>query len=101
MISPKSKTAVNSGEEGATLLKCLTECDLNDEVTVLKINSGKNAKRSLENLGLNRGAVLVKKKVAPKKGPVERKVKGSCLVLGRGLAEKVIVKCDCTCPIRD
>ncbi|MFX1237127.1 MAG: ferrous iron transport protein A [Promethearchaeota archaeon] len=43
------------------------------------------------------GAKIIKKKSAPFKGPVEIVVKGSSLVIGRGLAAKIIVHCDNSC----
>jgi len=42
---------------------------------------------------------IVKKKSAPLKGPLEIIVKGSSLVIGRGLAEKIVVKCSEECAI--
>ena len=40
---------------------------------------------------------IVKKKSAPLKGPLEIIVKGSSLVIGRGLATKIYVKCTEEC----
>ncbi len=82
------------------LIKCLSECDKCTEVTVVKVEAGLSAKRRLANLGIIPGTIIVKTKSAPFQGPVEVSVKGTSLVLGRGLASKIIVKCGdyCTLP---
>lgn len=51
----------------------------------------------LANLGIVPGAKILKKKSAPLKGPLEIIVKGSSLVIGRGLAQKIIVQCEDKC----
>ncbi|MGV9172141.1 MAG: FeoA family protein [Promethearchaeia archaeon] len=78
-----------------TLIKCLTECPTDAEVKVVRVNSGRMAKQRLANLGIVPGVIIKKKKSAPFRGPVEVEVKGSSLVLGRGLASKIIVDCNC------
>ena len=83
--------------ESTTLKKCLTECEKGEEVIVLNVNAGLRAKRRLANLGILPGAKIKKKKDAPFRGPVEVIVKGSSLVIGRGLASKIIVQCDESC----
>ena len=60
---------------------------------ILRVNAGVRAKRRLANLGILPGSKIIKKKAAPFRGPVEILVKGSSLVIGRGLATKIIVKC--------
>jgi len=83
--------------ESTTLKKCLTECEKGEEVIVLNVNAGLKAKRRLANLGILPGAKIIKKKDAPFRGPIEVIVKGSSLVIGRGLASKIIVQCDESC----
>ena len=83
------------GENPQTLMKCLTECSNQAEVKVVSVNSGRMAKQRLANLGIVPGVIIKKKKSAPFRGPVEVEVKGSNLVLGRGLASKIIVDCNC------
>jgi len=80
--------------KGISLVKCLSECEKGEVVEVLGVDAGFKAKRRLANLGIIPGVSITKKKSAPFKGPVEIKVKGSSLVVGRGLAEKIIVKCE-------
>ena len=60
---------------------------------ILRVNAGHNAKRRLANLGIIPGVKIIKKKAAPFRGPIEINVKGSSLVIGRGLATKIFVKC--------
>ncbi len=63
------------------------------------MNAGIKAKMRLANLGIVPGVKIKKKKSAPLKGPIEILVKGSSLVIGRGLAAKIIVKCSEICEI--
>lgn len=83
--------------KGTSLIKCLTECEKGEEVFVLRVDAGHNAKTRLANLGVVPGVKIKKTKNAPFKGPLEIIVKGSSLVIGRGLASKIIVKCKETC----
>ena len=95
-----SDESINTKENqimGASLPKCLTECEKGEEVVVLRVNAGHNAKTRLANLGVVPGVKITKTKNAPFKGPLEITVKGSSLVIGRGLATKIIVKCIGAC----
>lgn len=80
-----------------SLLKCLTECKKGEIVTVVNVNAGYKAKMRLANLGIIPGVEIKKKKSAPLKGPIEIFVKGSSLVIGRGIATKIIVRCKKEC----
>jgi len=80
-----------------TLIKCLTECETGESVIVLNVGTGMHQKRRLANLGVFPGAIIKKKKHAPFRGPIEIIVKGSSLVIGRGLALKITVQCDKSC----
>lgn len=73
-------------------IKCLTACEINTEFIVVRVNTGLMAKRRLANLGIVPGVKIIKKRAAPIRGPVEIIVKGSSLVIGRGLAAKITVK---------
>ncbi|HUW88882.1 MAG TPA: FeoA family protein [Candidatus Nanopelagicaceae bacterium] len=92
LINNKEKRII-----GTSLIKCLTECEKGEEVVVLRVNAGQNAKTRLANLGVVPGVKITKTKNAPFKGPLEIIVKGSSLVIGRGLASKIIVECNETC----
>lgn len=82
---------------GKPLLSCLVDCKLGSELIVKSIMAGFGAKRRLAQLGLIPGAIIKKKRQAPFHGPVEIEVKGSSLVIGRGIANKVFVECDKEC----
>ncbi|MBY9016567.1 MAG: ferrous iron transport protein A [Candidatus Lokiarchaeota archaeon] len=95
-----SEESINNKEnqmKGTSLNKCLTECEKGEEVIVIRVNAGRNAKTRLANLGVVPGVKITKTKNAPFKGPLEIIVKGSSLVIGRGLASKIIVKCNEAC----
>ena len=85
--------------KGTPLIKCLTECNKGDEVEVLSVNVGFRQKQRLSNLGVVPGAIIKKELSAPFQGPLEISVKGSRLVIGRGLASKIMVKCNSFCTI--
>ncbi|MFX1457465.1 MAG: ferrous iron transport protein A [Promethearchaeota archaeon] len=76
-----------------SLIKCLTECQRGEEVIVLNVETGMRQKQRLANLGIIPGAKIQKKSDAPFRGPLQIIVKGSSLVIGRGLASKIRVKC--------
>lgn len=79
------------------MTKCLSECYKGENVIVLSVNVGHRQKRRLANLGLFPGAVITKKNHAPFHGPLELIVKGSTLVIGRGIASKIFVRCRGEC----
>ncbi|MHA1723320.1 MAG: FeoA family protein [Promethearchaeota archaeon] len=72
-------------------IKYLIECENDTELTVVQVNAGRKAKQRLANLGIVPGVKIIKKRAAPFRGPIEIEVKGSCLVLGRGIASKILV----------
>jgi len=82
---------------GTRLTTYLTECESGEEVIVLSVNAGYRAKTRLANLGVVPGVKITKTKNAPFKGPLEIKVRGSSLVLGRGLASRIIVSRNNSC----
>jgi len=96
-MSKKSNNSKTNKNINVSLTKCLTECENGEEVVVLRVNAGRNAKTRLANLGLVPGVKIKKTKNAPFKGPLEIIVKGSSLVIGRGLASKIIVECNGAC----
>jgi len=76
---------------GKPLKIYLTECDIGSKLTVLRVNSSLRSKQRLSQLGINPGVKIIKKKTAPWKGPIEVIAKGASLVIGRGLAAKIMV----------
>ncbi|MHA1526569.1 MAG: FeoA family protein [Promethearchaeota archaeon] len=79
------------------LIKCLTECEEGEETFIKSVRCGHKAKRRLANLGLVPGTKIKKRKAAPFRGPLKIIVKGTNLVIGRGLANKIMVECDKAC----
>lgn len=75
-----------------TILKNLNECLTGKKFKVHRVNAGYRAKRRLACLGIIPGVEIIKRKAAPFRGPIEILVKGSSLVIGRGLASKIIIK---------
>jgi len=82
---------------GTRLTEYLSECESGEEVIVLSVNAGYRAKTRLANLGVVPGVKITKTKNALFKGPIEIKVRGSSLVLGRGLASRIIVSRNNSC----
>ena len=72
--------------------RSLIECQNGEEVIVIRVNAGLMAKRRLADLGIVPGVKLIKKQTALFRGPVEIIVRGSKLVIGRGLASKIVVE---------
>jgi len=77
-----------------SLIKCLIDCLIGEKLKVLRVNAGYHAKRRLANLGIIPGVQIIKKKAAPFRGPIEVIVKGTSLVIGRGLAARIVVLSD-------
>ena len=81
----------------SSLLKCLVDCSKGEELEVVEIRAGYRAKQRLAHLGVFPGTKIIKKKSAPWHGPLEIIVRGTSLVIGRGLAAKIIVRCHDNC----
>lgn len=63
-----------------------------DSAKIVSIEAGHMAKRRLEEMGLTSGTEIMVERVVPVGGPVEISVRGSCLVLGRGIARRILVE---------
>ncbi len=85
------RTVKDYSTKSNSILRHLSECPVGEKLKVLRVNAGFHAKRRLACLGIIPGVKIVKKKAAPFRGPIEIMVKGTSLVLGRGLASKIIV----------
>ena len=59
---------------------------------IVSVAGGWRATQRLADLGLILGTKIKVLRKAPLRGPVEIEVRGSRLVLGRGLASKILVK---------
>ncbi|MHA1845568.1 MAG: FeoA family protein [Promethearchaeota archaeon] len=84
------KEFITSREESSP--NYLINCENCTELTIVQVNAGRKAKQRLANLGIVPGVKIIKRRAAPFRGPIEIEVKGSCLVLGRGIASKILVK---------
>ncbi|NLA49767.1 MAG: ferrous iron transport protein A [Bacteroidales bacterium] len=60
--------------------------------TVLSLNGGRNLTKRLADLGMGPGTRIRVLRTSLFSGPVQVEVTGSKLVLGRGLASKIIVE---------
>jgi Fe2+ transport system protein FeoA len=94
MMNTKKNLKFSGSKKNLSLLKCLTECERGRELTVINVNAGHRAKQRLAHLGVFPGTKIIKKKSAPWNGPVEIIIKGTSLVIGRGLAAKIFVTCE-------
>ena len=97
-----NKNEINNNTKNSnpiSLLKCLSDCEFKTEVKVLEVMAGSMAKMRLAELGIVPGVKIIKKRSAPFRGPVEILIKNTSLVLGRGLANKIIVDCGNNCKL--
>ena len=73
-------------------LVCLVDLKEGQKGYIITVLGGRGAVKKLADLGLTpRTEIEILKKI-PYKGPVEIQVRGSNLVLGRGIASKVMVE---------
>lgn len=70
----------------------LADMKAGERAEVSHFRGGRTAIKRLADLGLSPGTELKVLRKAPLWGPVEIEVRGSRLVLGRGMARKVFVK---------
>ena len=70
----------------------LATIPINTEAEIVRINAGFRATQRLSDLGLVPGTRVKVVGEAPFHGPLRLVVRGTQLALGRGLAEKVIVR---------
>ncbi|MFX1313094.1 MAG: ferrous iron transport protein A [Promethearchaeota archaeon] len=93
-MGSKFESSFQEKKKVEPLIKRLIDCPIGERLKVLRVNTGYHAKRRLANLGIIPGVQLIKKKAAPFRGPIEVIVKGTSLVIGRGLAARIIVLSD-------
>lgn len=70
----------------------LINLKLGQEAEIFSVAGGWMANKRLADLGLTPGTKIKIVRKAPFLGPIEIEVRGSRLVLGRGLARKVLVR---------
>ena len=96
-MASKAKVEKKVYQTTKILTKCLADCSKGENVIILNVDTGHKQKRRLANLGIIPGVKIKKKNNAPFRGPLEIIVKGSSLVIGRGLALKIKVQHDDSC----
>ena len=69
----------------------LTSLAKNQTALIVNIRAGMGATRRLTSLGLTPGTKIMKLSSAPFHGPVQLEVRNTRLVIGRGLAAKIMV----------
>ena len=69
----------------------LTNLPKNHAALIVRIFAGRGAARRLTSLGLTPGTRITKLSAAPFQGPVQLLVRNTRLVIGWGLASKIIV----------
>ncbi len=62
------------------------------EARVVSVRGGRGVARRLAEMGLTPGARVRLLRAAPLKGPVEIQVRGCCLAIGRGIANRILVE---------
>lgn len=70
----------------------LTKLQRGMEAKIILISGGRFASKRLADLGLTPGTKIKVLRRAPFFGPIEIEARGSKLVLGQGLAAKILVK---------
>ncbi|MBN2154684.1 MAG: ferrous iron transport protein A [Candidatus Lokiarchaeota archaeon] len=69
----------------------LTSLAKNHTAFIVNINAGMGATRRLTSLGLTPGTKITKLSSAPFQGPIQLQVRNTRLVIGWGLAAKILV----------
>ncbi|MFX0180943.1 MAG: ferrous iron transport protein A [Candidatus Hodarchaeota archaeon] len=90
-MEPRFKSPFQEKKKAETLINRLIDCQIGQKLKVLRVDAGYHAKRRLADLGIIPGVQIIKRKAAPFRGPIEVIVKGTSLVIGRGLAARIIV----------
>ena len=70
----------------------ITDAKEGQKVTVVSILGGRMAVKRLSDLGLTPQTEIKIVKKIPYRGPIEIEVRGSNIVVGRGLASKILVE---------
>jgi Fe2+ transport system protein FeoA len=71
--------------------KTLADLEDGESGIILSISGGRSLSKRLADLGLSSGTMITVVRKTLFSGPVQIKVCGSMLVIGRGLASKIIV----------
>ncbi|MFX1569173.1 MAG: ferrous iron transport protein A [Promethearchaeota archaeon] len=91
-MKPEYRESLSPHTNGHPFDNNLVRSPIGQKLIVQRVIAGYHAKNRLACLGIIPGVEIIKKKAAPFRGPIEIMVKGTSLVIGRGLAAKIIVK---------
>lgn len=72
--------------------KRLIKFEEGDKVKILEVKAGEGAELNLQQLGLDIGSEITISKKLPLEGPVSAMHNGKPIVIGRGLAAKVVAE---------
>ncbi len=73
-------------------MKSLLDIRANTQVKIVSISGGKNARRTLGQMGIGIGSIIRLKRNAPFAGPLLIEIHGSSVAIGRGVAVKILVE---------
>ncbi len=83
--------AGEDGKEAGQKLVSLSELGDGTKGTIAFIRGGRSVVKRLSDMGLTPDTTIEMEEKAPLKGPVQVRVRGSSLVIGRGIATKIFV----------
>lgn len=75
-------------------MQTLSRMKAGEEGVIRKIEGGYGFQRRLTYLGLRVGKIVKKITSEPLRGPIVVEVDGTCIAIGRGMAEKILVEID-------
>lgn len=73
-------------------LRRLSELKDGESAWVILVSGGKSARGRLMEMGLTPGTKITVRRTSTRHGPIEVCVRSSCLALGKGVAEKILVE---------
>ncbi len=79
-------------EQEHPLITQLSNLKPGEEGKVAYIRSGKRSGKRIQDMGITPDASLKVVNSAPFEGPIEVEIRGTCVALGRGLANKIFIK---------
>ena len=82
---------IDMNEHNISLMH-LTNLQANETAEIVSILGGRNASKRLSDLGLIHGTKIKLLRKAPYGGPIEIQFRGTRLMIGYGLANKIQVK---------
>jgi len=94
-VSDDVERAIRAAVSGGKLkenVRRLSELGPGECGKVLLVAGGAVARRRLLEMGLTPGTRIAVRRTSTRHGPIEISVRSSCLALGRGIAEKILVE---------